>query len=279
MEEILFFINIFYKKKNKIFEQYSFNNNIKILNSGFLKFALFFIIFFFLIIYVKNNEIILKFIITVQDIKSYFEFQKLENYLQLCNNMNIAKINNIKKYKEINNPEISIISPIFNRERYLRRFLNSIHSQSFYSIEIVLIDDCSKDNSVKYIKDHSKNDNRIKIITNKKNKGTFINRNIAVLFSKGKYIIFPDPDDILYKKVLNFCYKFAEKYNYEMIRFNLYMGKKDISFGNIIKEMKNRPIYQPELSTYSFYGNNELQIIDLCLINKFINLLIYFIKF
>ena len=55
-----------------------------------------------------------------------------------------------------------------------------------------------------------------------------------------------------------------------MIRFNLYMGKKDISFGNIIKNMYNKPIYQPKLSTYSFYGNKELQIVDLCLINKFI---------
>ena len=88
------------------------------------------------------------------------------------------------KYKEINNPKISVISPIFNRERYIGRFLNSIHSLNFHRIEIVMIDDFSTDNSVKYIKEQSKNDSRIKIIKNKKKRGTFIDRNLGVLFSK-----------------------------------------------------------------------------------------------
>jgi glycosyltransferase involved in cell wall biosynthesis len=68
-------------------------------------------------------------------------------------------------------------------------------------------------------------DERIKIIKNKKNKGTFISRNIGVLFSRGKYIVLPDPDDILSKDILNICYKYAEKYNLHLIRRN-FLWKK-----------------------------------------------------
>ena len=101
---------------------------------------------------------------------------------------------------------------------------------------------------------------------NKKNRGTFISRNIGALSSKGKYLIFPDPDDILEKNILRHCYKFAEKFNYEIIKFKLY--NKYIFFK--MNEIESRPLFQPELSTYIFYGKKELEIIDYVVSNKFI---------
>ena len=120
------------------------------------------------------------------------------------------------------------------------------------------------------IKESQKKDKRIILLKNKKNKGTLISRNIGVIYSKGKYIILPDPDDIINKNILNICYKYAEKYNCEMIRFNMYIGNKKIFFNEIVNKFDNRFIYQPELSTYLYYGNNELQIIDFYITNKFI---------
>ena len=63
-------------------------------------------------------------------------------------------------------------------------------------------------------------------------------------------MILPDPDDILCKDILYFCYKFAEKFNYEIIRFNMYIGKGKVFLDGIFKKLINEKFYQPQLSTY-----------------------------
>jgi glycosyltransferase involved in cell wall biosynthesis len=113
------------------------------------------------------------------------------------------------------------------------------------------------------------NDKRIKLIKNRKNKGTFKVRNIGVLYSRGKYVIIPDPDDILSNNILSACYKYAEKYSYDFIRFNTYLGRGKLFLKNFAKSHEDRPIYQPELSTYVFYGDKEIKMIDYYITNKF----------
>ena len=98
--------------------------------------------------------------------------------------------------------------------------MRSIQYQKFNDLEIILVDDCSSDNSIEKIKIFKKKDERIILIKNKKNKGTFISRNLGALYAKGKYIIIPDPDDIISENILLLCYNYAEKYKYELIRFN-----------------------------------------------------------
>ena len=138
-----------------------------------------------------------------------------------------------------------------------------------------MIDDFSKDNSIELIKEFKKKDNRILLIENKKNKGTFISRNLGVLFSIGKYIILPDPDDIISKDILLVCFKYSEKYNFDIIKFNKYIGNNKISFQSIIYKHYNIFVFQPYLSTYIFYGNDRLQLIDFNINNKFIKKEIY----
>jgi len=172
-----------------------------------------------------NSKIILFFKNLFYFIEYQQEFINFELFL------NLAKKNKTKKiFKKINAPKISIISPLYNNDRYLMRFLNNIQHQNFINLEIILIDDCSKDNSIKIIEEYKKCDKRIILIKNKINRGTFISRNLGVLFSNGKYLIIPDPDDILSRNILNNCYKYAEKYNYEIIRFNRYKGNKEKIF-------------------------------------------------
>ena len=137
-------------------------------------------------------------------------------------------------------------------------------------IEIIFIDDFSRDNSVKIIENFQKKDERILLIKNKKNKGTFICRNLGVMKSRGEYLILPDPDDILSRDIIYISYKFAKKYNFEMLRFNIYLGKGKIFFKNIIKNLRSRPIFQPELSIYLFYGLGKLRQIDFNVSNKFV---------
>ena len=121
------------------------------------------------------------------------------------------------------------------------------------------------DNSVNIIETYSKYDKRMQLIKLKKNKGTFAARNIGILLSKGKYIILPDPDDIISKNILNKCYKYCERNKYEIIRFIIYDGKNTDYFYNY-----NKQIHQPELSTFLFYGDKELKQIDIYIHNKFI---------
>jgi glycosyltransferase involved in cell wall biosynthesis len=186
--------------------------------------------------------------------------------LKLCNS---EKLINRKKFKRNKFPKVSIISPIYNRGKYILRFLRSVQNQKFNDIEIIFIDDSSKDNSVKLIEKYQERDGRIILIKNKKNKGTLICRNIGALNSRGEYLIFSDPDDIISKNILNFCYNFIRTNNYEIIRFNLCMNH-DIFLKNIVNGLENKITNQPELSTFLFYGKGRLVQIDYNISNKFI---------
>ena len=217
--------------------------------------------FLFNIKFFFNNIIFI-----ISYLNKQIEYYNIQKLLLLYNNNKEI----IKKYERINIPKISIISPIYNSEKYILRFMKSIRNQNFIDIEIILVDDCSFDNSVSKIEKYAIEDERIILIKNKRNKGTFVTRNIGVLFSKGKYIILPDPDDCLSKNMLKAIYSIAEKSNYEVIRFNSFLtSKREIVYHQFLKKLENKKVFQPELSTYIFYGFNELLIIDCYLSNKF----------
>ena len=207
----------------------------------------------------------------INNLNSYIEnekqIQKIENYFKFCNDFKSKKIRTFKKMKK---PEVSIISPLYNRERYILRILRSIQYQTFHNIEIILVDDNSIDNSVQLIEELQQIDERILLIKNKKTKGTFVARNIGVQYSSGKYITIPDPDDILSKDIVRTCYLYAEKFKYEMIRFNSYVGEGKLGFHELINITETGPVYQPKLSSEIFYGSKELQMVDYYVYNKFI---------
>ena len=224
-----------------------------------------------LIFILYNFQIILNAIYFLSYLQLFIEFKNNEFFLNSCK----EKLIILKKFEKISNPKISIISAVYNSERYILRFLKSIQNQNFRDIEILLINDCSKDNSINIIEKYIKIDKRIILIKNKNNKGTFITRNIGVLYSKGKYLVFPDPDDIISKNIFNACFKFSEKNNYDIIKFNEYIGNKKIIFNEIYNKLGNKAIYKPKLSTYIYYGNIELEIIDIALSNKFIKKVVF----
>ena len=113
-------------------------------------------------------------------------------------------------------------------------------------------------------------DQRIILIHNKKNKGTFASRNLGALITKGQFVMVPDPDDILEHNCLHYYYNLAKKNDYELIRFYIYRGNKNIYFANHVIPLSSKVIYQPELSTYLFYALNILRQIDYNISNKFI---------
>ena len=92
--------------------------------------------------------------------------------------------------------KVSIIVPVYNGEKVLNRCVDSILAQDYKDIEIILVDDGSKDNSFQIISEYAKNDSRV-VPIHKKNSGVSSTRNIALSLAKGKYIQFVDVDDFL----------------------------------------------------------------------------------
>ena len=116
-------------------------------------------------------------------------------------------------------PKVSVVIPVFNVENALERCLNSICKQTFTDIEIICIDDCSTDGSWNIILDHSKKDNRFRILRHEINKSANICRKEGALLAKGEYILFVDPDDSLEKDALNIAYNCAVQNDVEIVHF------------------------------------------------------------
>ena len=91
-------------------------------------------------------------------------------------------------------PDISIIVPVYNTEKYLSKCIESIMSQSFCNIEIILVDDGSTDDSQKILSHYAAIDKRI-VLIHQENQGLSDARNVGMRRAKGEYIMFVDSDD------------------------------------------------------------------------------------
>lgn len=85
----------------------------------------------------------------------------------------------------------------YNREKYIAEAIESVLASSFRDFELLIVDDCSKDNTVSIAEKYAASDNRIKIFRNEKNLGQFANRNRAASLASAEYIKYLDSDDIL----------------------------------------------------------------------------------
>ncbi len=92
---------------------------------------------------------------------------------------------------------ISIIVPVYNVAQYIEECVGSLTRQTYKNIEIILINDCSKDNSLEICQKLADKDARIKVINNEKNLGVSYTRNHGLQIAKGKYILFVDSDDVV----------------------------------------------------------------------------------
>lgn len=89
---------------------------------------------------------------------------------------------------------VGIIIPVYNVEKYIRRCLDTVISQTYKNIEVLLIDDGSSDSSYSICQEYSKKDNRLKLL-HKENGGVSSARNIGIDVANGKYISFVDAGD------------------------------------------------------------------------------------
>lgn len=110
-------------------------------------------------------------------------------------------------------PLVSVVIPTYNSEKTIERTLDSVINQSYKSLEILVIDDGSKDGTISVLRNYMKEDSRINIITKENNRGVADSRNIGIKKSSGKYVAFLDGDDVWQENKLIKQIKFMEENN------------------------------------------------------------------
>ncbi len=105
---------------------------------------------------------------------------------------------------------ISVIMPSYNSAIFISDAISSVIKQTFNNWELLIIDDCSTDQSLLIAQEYAKNDSRIKVIKLKKNSGVVNARNIGIENAKGDYIAFLDSDDYWHPRKLEKQIKFFQ---------------------------------------------------------------------
>ena len=185
------------------------------------------------------------------------EFNIIQEFTSMTLKGNLINKNNI--FYKSTNPKISIVIGTFNAEFCLKNALLSIQNQDFDDIEIVIVDDYSKDDTVKLIKEYMKKDKRIKFYQNKENKGTLYTKSKGVLHSRGKYVMILDQDDMYTQKdVFSTLYSYCEKKNLDILGFasifrEIYSDEIELN-KNIspIHYFESKIIYQPDIPNRMF---------------------------
>ena len=146
---------------------------------------------------------------------------------------------------------VSIITPSYNSSKFIKDCVASVFSQTYKNWEMIIVDDCSKDNSKEIISEHSTKDKRIKPIFLEKNVGAAEARNAAIRQSKGKYVAFLDSDDLWnpkkLEKQLSFMNENEITFSYTTYQF---MSENGEDLSNIISA--------PEKMTYDSYLKNTI---------------------
>ena len=189
--------------------------------------------------------------------------EKFNKYINICKN---GELIDKTKYPLSNNPKISAIIPLYNAENFLSYSLRSIQNQKMKDIEIILINDLSTDNTLELIKQFMKEDERIRLINNEKNRQILYSKSIGALNSRGKYIVQLDQDDLFIRDdIFDILYYHAENENLDMVQVRDIEKESSIfKYPGIIKrhyipEFETHIRRQPDIKYKMFIeGNNFL---------------------
>ena len=119
-----------------------------------------------------------------------------------------------------NEGKVSVIIPVYNVEKYIRECLDSVVNQTYKNLEIICVDDCGTDNSIKIAEEYAQKDKRVKVFHHDKNMGAGVARNTGIQNSSGEYIFFVDPDDYLNLDIIELMVKKQKKTNADIIVSN-----------------------------------------------------------
>ncbi|WP_293887264.1 MULTISPECIES: glycosyltransferase family 2 protein [unclassified Sphingobacterium] len=119
----------------------------------------------------------------------------------------------------INDPEITIIMPVFNTEAYVDSAVESVLDQTFKSFELLLINDGSTDGSLSRLANWAEKDARVRVFS-QANQGLSGARNTGIEHAKGNFIYFMDSDDLIKRDTLHTCYKYCKENHLDFVFFD-----------------------------------------------------------
>ena len=158
---------------------------------------------------------------------------------------------------------VSIITPVYKCEKLISETIECVLNQSYENWELLLIDDCSPDNSAKIINSYAKKDNRIKYYKLDKNSGAAVARNIALEISKGRFIAYLDADDLWKPEKLKKQVSFMLENNYAFTCTDYEkITEEGISLNKIIKIPK-------KVNYNLFLRNTIIQTVGVMVDTKF----------
>ncbi|MBQ3444863.1 MAG: glycosyltransferase [Selenomonadaceae bacterium] len=149
-----------------------------------------------------------------------------------------------------NGPEVSVVIPMYNAEKYIGELLDSLLAQTFPNFEAIVVDDCSTDNSVIVVESYeSRFNGRLKLQKLEKNSGTggSVPRNVGFKLVRGEYVLFVDADDYLSRFALETFYTAAKKYDADVVYTSAYnlLHRPDMS--KVLKDGINQKLLKEKL--------------------------------
>jgi len=147
------------------------------------------------------------------------------------------------KHLKNKNVSVSVITAAFNSAPFIEDTIRSVRAQTYRNWEMIVVDDCSEDNTHQIIEQWARKDDRICLIKFSKNRGTATSRNAAIKAAKGRYIAFLDSDDIWLPDKLSLQIKFMQEHKCALSYTAYRKIDKD---GN----PKSNTIKIPEIVTY-----------------------------
>lgn len=123
------------------------------------------------------------------------------------------------------NKLVSVIVPVYNAEKYLDKTIDSILSQTYTNLEVILVDDGSKDKSLEICNNYKEKDNRVKVF-HKENGGVSSARNLGLDNAKGDYVCFCDSDDRLGNNMIEILVEVIKKTNVNMVNCGMFITEK-----------------------------------------------------
>lgn len=169
-------------------------------------------------------------------------------------------------------PEISVVVPVCNTERYLEQCISSIINQTFEDFELICVDDGSTDNSLNVLKRYSMQDGRMSVIHRDKASGSAaVPRNIGLEHATGKYIVFLDSDDYFDSKMLEKMYGCAEEKQADLVMCDNYVvSSLDDSIKNCEGELHHNYIPERDIFSYKDIPDTIFQISNAAIWHKLI---------